>query len=212
MFCLSCVLLSYQAQDAHKLSVTFTNDTGACVCSIRTVLLLSPDEDIPQEVQSVSEQLSSTKQSNRDVTITLILQGFQSALGTKYDLNELRVALQVNNQHQVPLCGCTVLSFMCLLLIMFLLHIHTYIYNPNPNPKTNSAIILQAKKSEELEQLLEVMADSMEKAASTADLSTAKQGLQRSMERLRESLTVPASADSRSYTGRRENTNLKCQG
>ncbi|XP_062294650.1 phosphoinositide 3-kinase regulatory subunit 5-like [Scomber scombrus] len=117
-----------------------------------TVLLLSPDEDIPLEIQSVSEQLSSTKQSDRDVTVTLILQGFQAALGTKYDLHELRVALQ-------------------------------------------------AKQPEELEQLLEVMADSMEKAATTADLSTAKQGLQRSMERLRESLTVPASADSRSYTG-----------
>ncbi|XP_067426475.1 phosphoinositide 3-kinase regulatory subunit 5-like [Thunnus thynnus] len=117
-----------------------------------TVLLLSPDEDVPPEVQSVSEQLSSTQQSNRDVTVTLILHGFQAALGTKYDLHALRIALE-------------------------------------------------AKQPAELEQLLEVMTDSMETAATTADLSTAKQGLQRSMERLRESLAVPASADCHSDTG-----------
>eukprot|EP00064_Thunnus_orientalis_P003446 superscaffoldBa00000280_g3455 len=122
------------------------------VSSTRTVLLLSPDEDVPPEVQSVSEQLSSTQQSNRDVTVTLILHGFQAALGTKYDLHALRIALE-------------------------------------------------AKQPAELEQLLEVMTDSMETAATTADLSTAKQGLQRSMERLRESLAVPASADCHSDTG-----------
>ncbi len=39
---------------------------------------------------------------------------------------------------------------------------------------------------------MEAVTDSMEKAASTADLSTARRGLQHSMETLRESLTAPA--------------------
>lgn len=73
-------------------------------------------------------------------------------------------------------------------------------------------MFLQTKQAEELEQLLEVVTDSMETAASTADLSAAKQGLQRSMERLRESLAVPTSADCRSDTGKRLNTNIKCHG
>lgn len=75
-----------------------------CMSSIRTVLLLSPDEDVPPEVQSVSEQLSSTQQSDRDVTVTLILHSLQAVLGIKYDLHVLRVALQVTDQHCVPLC------------------------------------------------------------------------------------------------------------
>ncbi|XP_044038341.1 phosphoinositide 3-kinase regulatory subunit 5-like isoform X2 [Siniperca chuatsi] len=117
-----------------------------------TVLLVNADEDVPPEVQSVSEQLSSTKHSNRDVTIILILHGFQAALGTKHDLQALHAALQ-------------------------------------------------AKQPEELEQLLEAMTDSMETAASAADLSTARQGLLHSMERLRESLAVPAPADGCPDTG-----------
>ncbi|KAM7386368.1 hypothetical protein PAMA_009135 [Pampus argenteus] len=117
-----------------------------------TVLLLSPDEDAPPEIQSVSEQLSSTQQSDRDVTVTLILHAVQAALGTKHDLHALRIALQT-------------------------------------------------KQSDELEQVLEEVTDSMETAASTADLSAAKQGLQCSIERLRISLAVPASANCHSDTG-----------
>ncbi|XP_040918251.1 phosphoinositide 3-kinase regulatory subunit 5-like isoform X2 [Toxotes jaculatrix] len=111
-----------------------------------TVLLVSPDEDIPPEVQSVSEQLSSTQPSNRDVTVTLIRHSFQATLGNKYDLQAL----------------------------------HT---------------LLQTKQPEELEQILESVTESMEIAASTADLSKARQGLLNSMERLRESLAVPVPAD-----------------
>uniref|UniRef100_A0A8D2ZQE1 Phosphoinositide 3-kinase regulatory subunit 5 n=1 Tax=Scophthalmus maximus TaxID=52904 RepID=A0A8D2ZQE1_SCOMX len=66
---------------------------------IRTVLLVSPDEDVPPEVQSVSEQLSCTQSSNRDVIITLIQHSFQAVLGTKYQLQALRTALQVTDQH-----------------------------------------------------------------------------------------------------------------
>lgn len=61
----------------------------------RTVLLVSPDEDVPPEVQSVSEQLSSTVSSIRDVTITLIQHSFQAVLGTKHNLQALHAALQV---------------------------------------------------------------------------------------------------------------------
>nr|XP_046271005.1 phosphoinositide 3-kinase regulatory subunit 5-like isoform X2 [Scatophagus argus] len=110
-----------------------------------TVLLVSPDEDVPPEVQSVSEQLSSTQHSSRDVTIILILHSLQAALGTKHDLQALHTALL-------------------------------------------------AKRPEELKQLMEAVTDSMETAASTADLSTARQGLLHSMERLRASLAAPAPA------------------
>ncbi|XP_061556982.1 LOW QUALITY PROTEIN: phosphoinositide 3-kinase regulatory subunit 5-like [Phycodurus eques] len=58
------------------------------------VLLVSPDEDIPPEVQSVSKQLSVSHQSKRDITITLILHSFQAALGTKIHLQGLCHALQ----------------------------------------------------------------------------------------------------------------------
>ncbi|TKS91493.1 Phosphoinositide 3-kinase regulatory subunit 5 [Collichthys lucidus] len=109
------------------------------------VLLVSPDDDVPPEVQSVAEQLSSTGHSNRDVTITLILHGFQAALGTR-DLQALHTALQT-------------------------------------------------KRPDELEQLMKVVTDSMETAASATDLSTARQGLIHSMERLRESLAAPAPAN-----------------
>ncbi|KAE8282873.1 Phosphoinositide 3-kinase regulatory subunit 5 [Larimichthys crocea] len=109
------------------------------------VLLVSPDDDVPPEVQSVAEQLSSTEHSNRDVTITLILHGFQAALGAR-DLQALHTALQT-------------------------------------------------KRHDELEQLMKVVTDSMETAASAADLSTARQGLIHSMERLRESLAAPAPAN-----------------
>ncbi|XP_073349735.1 phosphoinositide 3-kinase regulatory subunit 5-like isoform X2 [Pagrus major] len=111
-----------------------------------TVLLVSQDEDFPPEVQAVSEQLSSTQTSNRDVAITLIVHAFQAALGTQLDLQALHTALQ-------------------------------------------------AKRPEELEQLKEAVTNSMETAASTADLSRARQGLLHSMERLRGSLAAPAPAE-----------------
>lgn len=60
---------------------------------------MSPDEDIPPEVQSVSEQLSSTQHSSRDVSITLVLHGLQAALGTAHDLRALHAALQVTDRH-----------------------------------------------------------------------------------------------------------------
>lgn len=59
---------------------------------------MSPDEDVPPEVQKVSKQLSSTQLSNSEVNITLILHCFQAALGTKYDLQALHTALQVTGQ------------------------------------------------------------------------------------------------------------------
>ncbi|KAM9345906.1 phosphoinositide 3-kinase regulatory subunit 5-like [Symphorus nematophorus] len=117
-----------------------------------TVLLVSPDEDVPPEVQSVSEKLSNTQHSDRDVIITLILHSIQAVLGSKHDLQGL---------HNV----------------------------------------LQAKRSEELEQLMEALTDSMETAASTADLSTARQGLLHSMEKLKESFAVPAPTDGCTDTG-----------
>uniref|UniRef100_A0A672H065 Phosphoinositide 3-kinase regulatory subunit 5 n=1 Tax=Salarias fasciatus TaxID=181472 RepID=A0A672H065_SALFA len=60
-----------------------------------TVLLVSPDDDVPAEVRSVSEQLSSPHQSSRDLTATLILHSFQAALGAASDLQALQAALQV---------------------------------------------------------------------------------------------------------------------
>ncbi len=65
-------------------------------------------------------------------------------------------------------------------------------------------MFLQTKRPEELEQLLEAVIDSMETAASQADLSTARQGLLHSMERLREGLAVPAPADGCPDTGRQK--------
>lgn len=111
-----------------------------------TVLLVSPDDDVPTEVQSVSEQLSVSQHCSRDVTITLILHSFQAALGTKHDLQELHKALQT-------------------------------------------------KQPEELDQILQSLTESMEMAASAADLGSAREGILQSMERLKESLTVPARAD-----------------
>lgn len=65
---------------------------------ISMVLLVSPDEEVPLEVQNVSEQLSSAELSNREVSITLVLHCFQAALGTKYNLRALNTALQVTDQ------------------------------------------------------------------------------------------------------------------
>lgn len=77
-----------------------------CLYFISTVLLVSPDEDVPPEVQSVSEQLSSTKHSSsREVTTVLILHAFQAALGTDHDMQGLHAVLQVTNQWDL---GCTI--------------------------------------------------------------------------------------------------------
>uniref|UniRef100_A0A673BLK3 Phosphoinositide 3-kinase regulatory subunit 5 n=1 Tax=Sphaeramia orbicularis TaxID=375764 RepID=A0A673BLK3_9TELE len=74
-----------------------------------TVLLVSPDEDIPAEVQSVSDQLSNIQHTNRDVIITLIIHAFQAALGTKLDLQLLHTALQVINRCiLVTVFSCTI--------------------------------------------------------------------------------------------------------
>ncbi|KAF7666371.1 hypothetical protein LDENG_00109550 [Lucifuga dentata] len=56
--------------------------------------------------------------------------------------------------------------------------------------------VLQTKQPEELQQLLEAITDIMETAASTSDLSVAREGLLHRMERLAESLKVPDPADS----------------
>lgn len=78
------------------------------VCSV--VLLVSPDEDILPEVQSVSEHLSSSQFSNRDVTVQLVLRCFQSVLGAKGNLEDLYAVLQVlgksSNVHQTKWLFC----------------------------------------------------------------------------------------------------------
>lgn len=160
---------------------------GVCVCFIRTVLLVSPDEDVPPEVQSVSERLSSTQHSSRDVTITLILHAFQAALGTGHDLQALHTTLQVTHQHVLD--------------AQFLFYYFL--------PKPNILMFLQTKRPEELEQLVEAVTDRMETAASTADLSTARRVLLQSMERLRESLAGPGPADGCPDTGETEYINTK---
>ncbi|CAB1433430.1 unnamed protein product [Pleuronectes platessa] len=68
---------------------------------IMTVLLVSPEEDVPPEVQLVSEQLSSSQASDRDVLTTLIQHSFQAGLGTKYDLQELHTALQTKRTEEL---------------------------------------------------------------------------------------------------------------
>lgn len=69
-------------------------------------------------------------------------------------------------------------------------------------PKTNVLCYFQAKQPEELETLMEAVTDVMETAASTADLSTARQSLLHSVERLTESLAAPAPPEGRPDTGR----------
>ncbi|XP_034046741.1 phosphoinositide 3-kinase regulatory subunit 5-like isoform X2 [Thalassophryne amazonica] len=63
-----------------------------------TVLLLSPDEDVPPEVYSISQQ---PRCSRRDVTISLILHCFQAALGSKVDLRAIRTALQAKQPEEL---------------------------------------------------------------------------------------------------------------
>ncbi|KAA8585642.1 hypothetical protein FQN60_004336 [Etheostoma spectabile] len=66
-----------------------------------TVLLVSPDEDVPLEVQSVSEQLGCTAPSSRDVAILLIVHGFQATLGTDHDPQALHAALQTKRPEEL---------------------------------------------------------------------------------------------------------------
>ncbi|XP_068192769.1 phosphoinositide 3-kinase regulatory subunit 5-like isoform X2 [Antennarius striatus] len=134
-------------------------------CKTITVLLMSPDDDVPLEVQNVSKQLSRTQHSSRDIAVTLILHSLQASLGASHNLQALQT-------------------------------------------------VLQAKSTEELEQLMEAMTVNMETAALMADLNTARQGLKHSMERLIESLGIPASADGCPDTGAVEKFVLpvpKCQ-
>uniref|UniRef100_A0A673WRB6 Phosphoinositide 3-kinase regulatory subunit 5 n=1 Tax=Salmo trutta TaxID=8032 RepID=A0A673WRB6_SALTR len=65
-----------------------------------TVLLMSPGEDVPPELLSVSEQLSGVCHSQRDTSITLIKHAFQAALGTKYPLQILHHALQEDDEDE----------------------------------------------------------------------------------------------------------------
>lgn len=67
-------------------------------------------------------------------------------------------------------------------------------------------MIFQTKQPEELEQLLAAVTDSMEAAASTADISTARGDLKHSIASLGESLALPDPADGCSGAGERENT------
>lgn len=66
-------------------------------------------------------------------------------------------------------------------------------------------LLLQAKQPEELEKLREAVTDMMETAASTGDLSTARQGLLHSTERLKKSLTTEAPLDNCPDTGTTDN-------
>ncbi|XP_024920205.1 phosphoinositide 3-kinase regulatory subunit 5-like isoform X2 [Cynoglossus semilaevis] len=104
------------------------------------VLLVSPDEDVPPEVRSVSRQLSSSSpSSSTDVMVTLLHHSFQAVLGSDQDLQGLLSSLQ-------------------------------------------------SKEPEELQLLLDAVTENMEIAASTGDFTTAVQGLQNNMKRLREGL------------------------
>lgn len=59
---------------------------------------------------------------------------------------------------------------------------------------------------------MEAVTDSMEVAASTADLSTARRGLLHSMSRLVKSLVAPAPADGCTESGETEHLNIKFHG
>lgn len=65
-----------------------------------TVLLLSPEEDTPPEVQCVSLQLSAPPSCSRDISITLILQALQAELGAT-DLQALHAALQKKSSEEL---------------------------------------------------------------------------------------------------------------
>uniref|UniRef100_A0AAQ5XZ40 Phosphoinositide 3-kinase regulatory subunit 5 n=1 Tax=Amphiprion ocellaris TaxID=80972 RepID=A0AAQ5XZ40_AMPOC len=76
-----------------------------------TVLLVSPDDDVPPEVQSVSEQLTSTQQSSRDITISLILHSFQAALGSEHNLQCCLLSLGAVEAFMLPFPKCHTCSW-----------------------------------------------------------------------------------------------------
>ncbi|XP_017272217.1 phosphoinositide 3-kinase regulatory subunit 5-like isoform X2 [Kryptolebias marmoratus] len=95
-------LLNIIQQERRAPGISFQRlirtEQGICpelTCSKTVmVLLVSPDDENPLEVQSVSEQLSTTHDSTRDVIPTLILHSFQAAFGTKHDLQALHTSLE----------------------------------------------------------------------------------------------------------------------
>ncbi|XP_071029564.1 phosphoinositide 3-kinase regulatory subunit 5-like [Oncorhynchus clarkii lewisi] len=84
--------ISFQRLLREEQGLTTTTSTNHS--KTMTVLLMSPGEDVPPELLSVSEQLSGVCHSQRDTSITLIKHAFQAALGTKYPLQILHHALQ----------------------------------------------------------------------------------------------------------------------
>uniref|UniRef100_A0A673WFE9 Phosphoinositide 3-kinase regulatory subunit 5 n=1 Tax=Salmo trutta TaxID=8032 RepID=A0A673WFE9_SALTR len=82
--------ISFQRLVREEQGLTTTTNHSKTM----TVLLMSPGEDVPPELLSVSEQLSGVCHSQRDTSITLIKHAFQAALGTKYPLQILHHALQ----------------------------------------------------------------------------------------------------------------------
>ncbi|XP_056143958.1 phosphoinositide 3-kinase regulatory subunit 5-like [Lampris incognitus] len=134
--------ISFQRLVREEQGLTTDNNNSKII----TVFLVNQKEDVPPEVQSVSEQLSSARHSRKDITVGLIAHAFQAALGTTYPLHTLQAALQ-------------------------------------------------SKPPDELEQLLAAIADTMETAAFTEDPDAAREGLQYDMEKLRETLSIPSTAD-----------------
>ncbi|CAL1588501.1 unnamed protein product [Knipowitschia caucasica] len=65
-----------------------------------TILLVSADDDIPPEVQSVSIQLSTSQCCSRDICITLILQALQASHGP-VDMPTLHSALQKKTSEEL---------------------------------------------------------------------------------------------------------------
>uniref|UniRef100_A0A8C6TC45 Phosphoinositide 3-kinase regulatory subunit 5 n=1 Tax=Neogobius melanostomus TaxID=47308 RepID=A0A8C6TC45_9GOBI len=74
-----------------------------------TVLLVSPEEDTPPEVQCVSHQLSVPPSCSRDIHITLILQALQAALGAT-DRSALHAALLVKHNTFIVFHACYSIS------------------------------------------------------------------------------------------------------
>ncbi|XP_076027258.1 phosphoinositide 3-kinase regulatory subunit 5 isoform X2 [Genypterus blacodes] len=65
-----------------------------------TVLLINPSE-VPADFLSVAEQLGRVQHSQRETYITLIKHAFQSTLGTKYPLQCIHKALQVQSVNEL---------------------------------------------------------------------------------------------------------------
>lgn len=95
---------------------------------------------------------------------------------SSYIASKLLWALHMTGKRSAPLCRWMTTTWILLLFSL---------------PQTNVLHFLQAKQTDELEILMEKVTDLLETAASTPDLSTARQSLLHSMERLRESLVDP---------------------